>query len=391
MDIPRIQKALNELNFDGWLLYDFHGINPIANNLLDLPEELHATRRYFYFIPAYGEPKKLVHRIESQNLDTCPGEKYVYLSWQSYREGLTTILNGHRRIAMEFSPDNAIPYISRVDAGTIDLVKSLDKEIISSADLVQEIEVRLTDEQIDSHIVVAKQIRQFIYNAFGEIRTRIVKLGEIREHAVQQFLVRRLGEHNLITDHPPIVAVNANAGNPHYAPSEHDSAFIGPDNLVLVDLWAKLPNAGSIYADITWMGYTGEFVPEEYTQTFDIVANARDKAFSFIHDRFAEEKLVMGWEVDDVARNIISEAGYGENFIHRTGHSVGEDVHGNGTNLDNLETHDERKLLRSTCLTIEPGIYTDTYGIRTEINVLITHEGEVLCTGGDPQQEIKII
>ncbi len=388
MDIQQIQRTLGELKLDGWLLYDFKGINTIANTLLKLPNGLHATRRYCYFIPVSGDPKKLVHRIESQNLDAYPGGKNVYLSWQSYKEGLETILSGFHKIAMEYSPENAIPYISRVDAGTVELVRSLGKEIYSSADLIQEIEVRLTDDQIDCHIVAAKQIRQFIYNAFDEIHSRIKKFGEIKEHAVQQFLMRRCGEHNLVTDHPPIVAVNANTGDPHYSPHENKSAVIGSESLVLIDLWAKLPKMGAIYADITWMGYTGKSVPDEYKHTFSIVTKARDRAFSFIKEKFSSGKPIKGWEVDDVTRNVIEEAGYGENFIHRTGHSIGEEVHSNGTNLDNLETHDSRSIIPRTCFSIEPGIYTESFGVRTEINVIVSQTNEALCTGGEPQNEI---
>ena len=391
MDIQQIQRTLSDLRLDGWLLYDFKGINTIANTLLKLPEGLHATRRYCYFIPVSGDPKKLVHRIESQNLDGYPGEKNVYLSWQSYKEGLKTILSGFRKIAMEYSPDNAIPYISRVDAGTVELIRSLGKEIHSSADLVQETGVRLNDDQIECHIAAAKQIRQFVYNAFDEIHSRITKFGEIKEHAVQQFLTRRCGEHNLIADHPPIVAVNANAGDPHYSPREDESAVIKSDNLVLIDLWAKLPKNGAIYADITWMGYTGTTIPDEYKHTFSIVTKARDRAFSFIEEKFFLGKPIKGWEVDDVTRNVIGEAGYGENFIHRTGHSIGEEVHSNGTNLDNLETHDSRTIIPRTCFSIEPGIYTESFGVRTEINVIISSTKEVLCTGGTPQKEIIAI
>ena len=388
MDIQKIQESLNRNELDGWLLYDFHEINDIAGRLLNLPDTIHQTRRYFYFIPKQGTPQKLVHRIESNNLDDLKGDKTVYLSWQSLEDGLKHILGDFRRIAMEYSPRNSIPYVSRVDAGTVELVRSFDVEVVSSANLIQEFEACLTDKQIESHYTAAKQIRQFVHNAFDEIHGRIAKCGEINEHAIQRFLMKRYEEHNLITDHPPIVAVNANAGNPHYAPPEADSTTVYRDNLVLIDLWAKQPKKGSVFADITWMGYTGDTIPEEYSKSFSIIAEARDKAFELVTGRFSERKPVEGWEVDDVSRSVIDNAGYGDFFIHRTGHSIGEDIHANGANMDNLETHDDRRILNSTCFSLEPGIYTDTYGVRTEIDVLITADGEVQCTGGDPQKEI---
>ncbi|KPK91836.1 hypothetical protein AMJ80_07035 [bacterium SM23_31] len=391
MDIKRIQKALKRQRLDGWLLYDFQGMNIIAVRLLKLPEHVKNTRRYFYFIPAEGTPRKLVHRIEAGNLDSLPGEKTTYLSWQSLGEGIKNITEGANTIAMEFSQHNAIPYVARVDAGTVDLLRFIGKDVVSSANLIQEFEATLTNEQIESHLTAAKQIRQFIFNAFDEIHARLVKCGEVKEYAIQHFLLRRLEEHNLITHNPPIVAVNANAGNPHYRPYKNSSDTIRKDNLVLIDLVAKLPMPKSVFADITWMAYTGEHIPDEYVKTFSIASQARDTAFKLVSDRFADGKPIEGWEVDDAARAVIRNAGYGEFFIHRTGHSIGEDIHGNGANMDNLETHDDRRILPRTCFSIEPGIYTDTYGIRTEIDVLITPEREAQCTGGDPQKEIVTI
>ena len=388
MDIEKIQNSLARNELDGWLLYDFHAINNIAVTMLNMPDEIHRTRRFFYFVPVNGRPQKLVHRIEDKNLDHLPGEKTIYLSWQSLEEGLRHILKGASKIAMEYSPRNSIPYVSLVDAGMVELITSLGKEVVSSANLIQEFEACLTDEQIETHHTAAKLVRQFVLNAFDEIHSRIVKCGEINEHAVQHFLMRRFEEHNLITDHPPIVGVNANAGDPHYTPQEHGSAVICQDNLVLIDLWAKLPKKKAVYADITWMGYTGETIPDEYVKSFSIIANARDAAFDVVDGRFKEGKTVEGWEVDDAARGVIESEGFGDKFIHRTGHSIGEEIHANGANMDNLETHDDRRLLNSTCFSIEPGIYTGTYGIRTEINVLITADGEVKCTGGKPQTEI---
>ncbi|MFC1556868.1 M24 family metallopeptidase [candidate division KSB1 bacterium] len=388
MDINRVQQLLEENNIDGWLLYDFQNLNAIVGRMLELPENVVQSRRYFYFIPRSGTPRKLVHRIEQHNLDLLPGDTFVYLDWQSLGEGLKTITEGAQTVAMEFSPHNAIPYVARVDAGTVDLMRFIGKEVVSSANLIQEFEAALSDEQIETHLVAAKLIRQFVHNAFGEIQTRIKKTGEIKEYTVQQFLVKRFKEHNLVFHHPALVAVNANAGNPHYMPNEQTTALIRENDLVLIDLFGKLNKPKAIYADITWMGFTGETIPAEIENAFTTGRRARDTAVDFVRERFAAQTPVMGFEVDDAARNVIKEAGYGDLFIHRTGHSIGEEVHGNGANMDNLETHDNRRIIPRTCFSIEPGIYTDAFGIRTEINMLIMPDGAAEVTGGEPQQEI---
>jgi len=391
MDIPRIQQKLDEQHIDGWLLYGFRDMNVIATRLLRLPPAVINTRRYYYFIPAHGEPKKLVHRIEADNLDSLPGEKAVYSSWQSLGIELKNITEGARVIAMEYSEHNAIPSIALADAGTVDLVRFIGKEVVSSANLVQEFDAVLTGEQIESHQTAAKLVRQCIHNAFDEMHTRITRAGGIGEYTVQQFLVKRFDEHNLTSHHPALVAVNRNTANPHYLPTKAGSAVIRTDDLIMIDLSGKLNTPESVYADLTWMGYTGEHIPEEYENMFSITARARDAAVQLIRDRLAAHQPVAGCEVDDAARAVINDAGFGDSFIHRTGHSIGEELHGRGANPDNFETHDYRRLIPRTCFSIEPGIYTGEFGIRTEINVLITPGGEVLITGGDPQQAIRKI
>jgi len=388
MDIDRAQQLLREHDIDGWLIYNFKGSNDIADRILNLPDTLLWSRRYFYFVPAEGIPRKLVHRIEQNNLDSLPGDKTVYLSWQSLGDGLKEITGGAHRIAMEFSPHNAIPYVSRIDAGTVDLMRFLGKDIVSSANIIQEFEAALTDEQIESHMKAAKLIRQCMHNAFDEIRKRLKKAGDIKEYTIQQFLVKRFKEHNLTCHHAPLVAVNEHAGNPHYLPNAKKSGIIRENDLVLIDEIGKLQHPGSIYADITWMGYTGDTVPDEYAKPFAVAAKARDAGVNFLEDKFRNNIAVRGFEVDDVVRGIIRDAGYGDKFIHRTGHSIGEEVHANGANIDNLETHDDRRIIPRTCFSIEPGIYTNEFGIRTEIDVMIMPDGEVAVTGGEPQKEI---
>ncbi|MFC1555412.1 M24 family metallopeptidase [candidate division KSB1 bacterium] len=388
MEIKKIQEAIRQYGFDGWLMYDFRKNNNITVRIMDLPENLHRTRRFFYFIPADGEPKKLVHRMEEFNLDSLPGGKTVYLSFQSLKEGLEKILENSQKIAMEYSPENNIPYISRVDAGTIEMIRGLGKEVVTSADLVQEFETILTDEQIESHIIAAKQINQFIFNAFDEIGTRIAKFGEIKDSTVQKFLMKRLEEHNLVTNQPPTIGVNDKAGDPHHVIDKEHHYMIRKDDLVLIDMWGKMNKPNTIYADSAWTAYTGTDIPEEYVKAFDAVGKARDAAFDSVKTRFSNGIPVKGWEVDDAARNVITEAGYGGFFYHRTGHSIGEEVHGNGVNMDNIESHDDRRLLPRTCFALEPGIYTNTFGVRSEINVIINEDRSVEITGGEPQAEI---
>jgi Xaa-Pro aminopeptidase len=390
MNIGLIQKLLSEQHIDGWLIYNCHRSNVIAERIFQLPDDIVQSRRFFYFIPAYGTPQKLVNRIEEHNLDMLPGEKTIYLSWQSLEEGLKKIMNGAHTIAMEFSPSNAIPSISYVDAGTVDLIRLMGKQVITSANLVQEFEATLTDDQIESHITAAKLLMQFIGNVLDELHTRLIKGGEVKEHSIHNFIVRRFEEHNLTYDMPPIVAVNANTANPHYVTNEDTSVVIHRDNLVLVELWAKLRRPDAIYADITWMIYTGDSIPDEYKNIFAISTHARDTAFNFIAGRFTQGIPVMGYEVDDEARTIIRNAGYSDNFIHRTGHSLGEDLHGYSANLDNLETHDDRQIIPRTCFSIEPGIYTNSFGIRTEINVIVLPDKTLECST-EEQKEITII
>lgn len=391
IDLSSIQAALSERGLDGWLFYDFRGSDPLSYSILGLPSDVFQSRRWFYYVPADGEPTRIVHAIESGALDTLPGDKWVYLPWTQINELLRETVSGAKRIAMQYSPYNAIPYISRVDGGTLELIRSMGPEVVSSADLVQLFEATLTDWQYASHVYAADMIAHICQEAFDEIG-RLIKAGSpATEFQIQQFICRRFEEEGLVTDHPPIVAVDAHAADPHFAPSSLHSATIGADQSVLIDLWAKRQDSGAIYADITKVAYTGADIPKDYLKVFKIVRDARDAAVAFIRAKIAAGETLTGADVDDACRAVIVKAGYGEYFIHRTGHSIHQSTHGNGANIDNLETRDGRSLIPRTLFSIEPGIYLpDRFGIRSEINVYLTGE-EAVVTGPPCQTEVHRI
>ncbi|MFH0801669.1 MAG: M24 family metallopeptidase [bacterium] len=376
----RIQRALRELNLKGWLFYGFQNQDPIAARILGLDPGKLSTRRWYYLVPAEGEPRKLVHGVEPDRLDHLPGEKTVYSRWSELATGLGTILNGLSSVAMQYSPENAVPYISRVDAGTVELVRSLGVEVVSSADLVQIFEATWNEEQLAGHRKSAAILKKLVDEAFGEI-ARCLRSGRtVTEYEIQQFLVRGYAENNLHAETPPIVGVNENASNPHYEPTKEKSSAIRKDDLVLLDVWAKERSPESVYADITWMGYAGEAVPEKYENVFRVIREARDLGFEAIKDAFREGKPIRGCDADDVVRGHVARNGYEKYFIHRTGHSIGIEDHANGANLDNFETRDERRIIPGTAFSIEPGIYLPDFGLRTEINVHVSDEGPAITT-----------
>ncbi len=382
--ITAIQQALRDAGLDGWLFYDFRGSDTLAARILKLDPRRHMTRRWYYLIPAQGAPTKILHKIEPHSLDDVPGESRLYLSWQEQHECLRQALfalGQAPKVSMQYSPLNAIPYISRVDAGTIELVRSFGVEVVTSADLVQRFEAVWTDDQYASHRMAADALRQIVDEAFARIRHEIACGAVFTERDLQQDILARIAARGLHTYAPPIAAVNAHAADPHYSPPETGSAPIRKDDLVLIDLWAKNTSPGSMYGDITWTGYVGETVPARHAEVFAIVAAARDAAIAFVRQEVGVGRFPRGGDVDDVCRRVIRDAGYGDRFLHRTGHSIGEEVHGNGANIDNLETQDNRRLLPRTCFSIEPGIYlTGEFGIRSEVDVYIT-EREALVTG----------
>lgn len=390
--VTRIQQAIRDQpGLDGWLFYDFRHLDPIAYRVLLLDASLHVTRRWYYWIPAEGAPIKLQHRIEPHVLDGLPGEARSYVSWREQQAILDSILHSANRIAMQYSPMNAIPYLSRVDAGTIDLVRSLNVEVVTSADLVQQFEAVWDETQLTSHRVAAEGLRAIVDEAFGFVGTSLAEQRELTEYKLQQYILSRMQARGLVTSSPPIAAVNAHSADPHYGPSSEGAAPIRPGDLVLIDLWAKQPGPGAVYADITWTGYVGQVVPARHQNVFQIVRQARDAAVTFVQSQVRGGAFPYGWEVDDVCRQVIQDAGYGKYFVHRTGHSIGEEVHGNGANIDNLETQDARRLLPCTCFSIEPGIYLpEEFGIRSELDVYLSSH-DAMVYGQPVQTELVAI
>lgn len=389
MNLTEIQKQLQIHNFDGWLFFDHHHRDPIAYRVLKLDPKLHATRRWYYWIPSTGEPVKLVHRIESFNLDLLPGPKQIYSSWNEQHKKLATILETASRIAMQYSPKCMIPYVSLVDAGTIELVRSLGKDIVSSASLVQYFEARLSAEQLETHLRAGQLVDVIRREAFEEIGRRVQVDGTVQEISIVEFIRSQFRRQGLITDEGPSVAVNANSGNPHYVPSPELSSAIGKDDIVLIDLWAKLNQPGAVYYDITWVGFVGNQPTTEIQNIFEIVRDTRDEALKFVKEAVTTKRNIAGCDVDDVARRYIADKGFVEFFLHRTGHSIGENIHGNGANIDNLETRDERLIIPQTCFSIEPGIYLPQFGIRSEINCNVSTT-EAKATG-EVQRRITTI
>ncbi|MBI3189930.1 MAG: aminopeptidase P family protein [Ignavibacteriales bacterium] len=391
--VKQIQQALREQQIDGWLFYDFWKRNEYAQRILEYPKHILNTRRFFYLIPAHGEPQKLVHSIERWNIDHCPGEKTIFLSWQSLEEGLKKILSGMKTVAMEYSPNNAIPYISKVDAGTIEMVKRTGVNVVSSMNLTQWFESRWSEEAYQDNLETAKIMRGIVDKTFAFIKSEIQNpKSKITEFDVQQFMLNQFKENGLTTMEAPNCSVNANSGNPHYEPTKDVHSELHEGDFILIDLWAKKNKSGSTYNDITWVGYLGKEVPDKYTKIFNIVRDARDAAVDFLTTSLAEGKQVRGCDVDDASRNHIVKHGYGEFFIHRTGHSITEDLHGSGANMDNLETKDERTIIPETSFSIEPGIYfMGDFGIRSEINVYISQDNKVIVPGEPRQQEVVAI
>jgi Xaa-Pro aminopeptidase len=389
-DIHAIQAELKAAKLDGWLFYDHHHRDPIASRVLGLGEDGMATRRWFYYIPARGEPRKLVHRIEQGMLDSLGGRKYVYSGWEELHKTLPKLLSGGKRIAMQYSPENNIPYIGLVDAGTVELIRKLKKTVVSSADLVQKFEASWSREQLESHLEAGRIVDRVRQGAFEQAAASVSDGKPLTEFELQQWMLDRFRANGLVTAEPPIAAVQPNNGNPHYEPKQGESRLIRAGDLLLLDIWAKSNRPGSVYYDITWVGYLGKRVPDSYAKIFRIVRQARDRAIDFVKESVAKSKSIHGWEVDRVARESIRKAGYGKYFVHRTGHSIGQDVHGNGANMDGLETKDDRKIVPHTCFSIEPGIYLPEFGIRSEVNVYVD-EHEARVTGAIQEEILPLL
>jgi Xaa-Pro dipeptidase len=371
MHIDEIQKALREENLDGWLFFDHHERDPLAYRVLGLKPGRTVTRRWYYLIPAHGEPRGIVHAIESGVLAGLPGDIQIYSSWLTQTDGLKRLLTGCRRVAMQYSPNCAIPYVSLVDAGTVELVRGAGVEVATSANLIQLFESRWSAEQLEMHLEAGRRVDKVRAAAFEKIASMLRSGGSITEWDVNRFIRDGFEKAGLVTDHGPIVGVKANMSNPHYEPTAESSQPIREGDPVLIDMWAKLDRPNSVFYDITWTGYCGATPPSALLNVFEVVRDARNRAIDRVKDAVSRKQTLHGFEVDDAARGFIREKGFGDYFIHRTGHSIGEEVHGTSANMDNLETHDERRIIPRTCFSIEPGVYLPEFGIRSEVNMYV--------------------
>lgn len=393
-DLAGVQAALLEAGLDGWLFAQFRGRDPIADIVLGRGVDRGIeTRRWFYWVPASGQPHKLVHAIEPRALDGLPGMREIYLQWQGLEESLARMLAGSRRVAMQYSPHNRIPYVGTADAGTVELVRDLGIDVVTSAPLVQQFTATLDDAQIDGHLAAADALAEVVREAFGHVRSEIMGGREPSEFSVQQFIVERIAAAGFCGDphEPPIVGVNANSADPHYCPAAEGSAPIRRGDWLLLDQWCRAPGDSSVWADVTWCAYVGEQVPERHAEIFGVVRSARDAAIDLINSRYAAGLPVCGYEADRAARNVVESAGLGEHFTHRTGHSITHELHGTGANLDDLETHDTRPLTRRSCFSVEPGVYLPDFGVRLEVNVLVPATGAPAVTGRRQDRPIALL
>jgi Xaa-Pro dipeptidase len=388
MNLPAIQSALRDRNIDAWLFYDHHHRDPIAYRVLGLPESLMVTRRWYYLIPAEGEPLKLVHRIEAGHLDSLPGKKTQYSGWQELFDQIKTLLLPHRDIAMQYSPNNLVFTLSMVDAGTVEMIRGLGKNVVSSCDLVAQFEATVTDDQIKTHFAARDAVDKIVAEAFQEIG-RQVRSGGTTEYKIQQWIMEAFRRENLVTEDAPIVGVGPNSGNAHYEPLAKGSAPIKEGDFVLLDVWAKQNIPSAVFYDITWTGFVGKNPSDRMHEVFNVVRDSRDAGIKAVMDGIGADKAMAGCEVDRATRNHIKKAGFGDYFIHRTGHSISTEIHANGANMDDLEIHDERQILPNSLFSIEPGIYLPEFGVRSEVNMLV-RPGSAEVTG-KIQREIVII
>jgi Xaa-Pro dipeptidase len=383
MDILRIQEALRRQELDGWLFFDHHERDPLAYRVLGFHPPRHVTRRWYYLIPATGEPRGLVHRIEAGIIDALPGEILTYSSWQEQHAELAHLLSGLTRVAMQYSPLCAVPYVAMVDAGTVELVRAQGVDVASSAELIQEFEACLNDEQFATHLEAGRRVDKVCAEAFRFIGDKLSD--GINELRVRDWILDQFRIAGIVTDSGPIVAVNAHAGNPHYEPTPETNSPVHQGDFVLIDMWAKLDQAEAVYYDITWTGFRGD-PPDRVREVFETVRDSRDRAIEVVSAAVKAERDIRGFEVDDAARSHIRGKGFADRFVHRTGHSIGTEVHGTGANMDNLETHDDRRILAGALFSIEPGIYLEDFGVRSEVNVFVTATSA--STTGAVQREL---
>src|SRR6266568_4573537 len=393
MNLEAIQAAVRDAGFDGWLFYDHHHRDPIGGRILGLDEKAHITRRWYYYVPAVGEPRRLVHRIEQGRLDSLPGTKGLYSSWQELAGGLESMLGDAQRIAMQYSPNNAIMYVSMVDAGTVEFLRGIGKQIMSSADMISQFEAVLTEEQMASHAAAQLAIDEILAEGWKEMGRRLRPVGgakgKVSEFDMVVWLSNAMRREGLVWENGPNVSVNANSSDSHYEPTVERCAPIRENDFVLIDIWARPDTVGSIFYDITWTGVVGREPSETEQRVFETVRNARDAAIGKVRHAFAHNQPIRGYEADDAAREVINAAGFGEYFTHRTGHNIAQELHGPGAHLDNLETHDERMLLPNTCFSVVPGVYLKEFGVRSEVNML-TAPGKAWVTGKIQRELVRI-
>ena len=383
MKLEEIQVALRREGLSGWLFCDFQNRDPISYRILDLPT-WHATRRWFYFVPSRGLPRKLVSSVEPGRLDALPGEKVVYRSWLELQHHLKETLRDVRRVAMQYSPLNRIPYVSTVDAGTVELVRMGGIEVVSSADLVQEFEALVSPEGFASHVAAGERVHRILSATWAEIGERLARRETLSEYDIKRSMLDRYRQEGLTCDGDgPIVAVGVHAADPHFDPTPDNTVPIRAGDTLLVDTWARLDGPGAIYYDVTWCAFVGDVIPAAYAALFRVATGARDAAVAFVRERLAAGGTLYGWEVDQICRDSIEAAGWGQHFVHRTGHSIGTAVHGNGVNIDNLETQDDRRVVPGCLFSIEPGIYVpeQNVGVRTELDVFVDTGGKALIEG----------
>jgi Xaa-Pro aminopeptidase len=388
MNLDAIQSALRDAKLDGWLFFDHHERDPLAYRVLGLKGG-HVSRRWYYWIPAHGTPRGLVHRIESGNLDSLRGEKAVYSTWREQADGVRSLLSGAKCVAMQYSPRCAIPYVANVDAGTVELVRSFGVEVVSSAELIQLFEARWTPAMLEMHLEAGRKTDQVRREAFEMVGAVLKKEQTTTEYAVQEFVLKRFADLGLITNHAPIVGANASASNPHYCPTEQSCSVICRGDLLLLDLWSKVNHPDAVYYDVTWMAFCGSEPAARRQEVFTLVRDARDAGIQFVASAVASRRSIKGFEVDDAVRGHIEKKGFGAYFTHRTGHSIGRETHGNGANMDNFESHDDRSVIPWTCFSIEPGVYLPEFGVRSEVNMFIgEHEARVT---GEVQRELVLL
>jgi len=389
LNIESIQSALRQQKLDGWLFYDILHRDPIAYRVLRLDHVL-AKRRWFYMIPAKGAPRKLVHRIEAATLDSLPGDKMLYAAAEELEKNLRKLVGRAKKVAMQYSPKNAIPYISLVDAGTVELIRAQGCKVVSSADLVQQFEAAWSPEQLESHRIAGRAVDTVTQAAFAEAARRVTAGDSFTEFDLQQWMVAQFRAHGVASDSPPIVAVGPHSGDPHYEPREQGSAPIRRGDFLLLDVWAKTLAPHSVFYDITWTGYLGAKIPDKFVKVFSVVRQAREAAVEFVKKNVAAGRVIEGWQVDRAAREVIRKAGYAKHFVHRTGHNIGEEVHGAGANMDSLETRDVRRIIPHTCFSVEPGIYLPEFGVRSEVNVYVS-DGKAEVTGAEQAELLKLL